>query len=282
MINVVDGSTETWYFYHYDGLGSVVALSKYDSTLGSAVIVERYQYSPFGITTIYNADKTQEFDESQYGNPYMFTGRRFDPETGLYYYRMRYYSPDLGRFLQPDPIGYADGMNIYAYVHNNPLNFIDPWGLDSYLASRPLGGDSKYFSHNYIAVNADYIGDPDATIYSYGKNAKSKVGRVDINTTGFSKGTHQTDIKHWNSLGPKSRYVSSIPASDAKVEATANSLIENQRYSAVSGPFGANSNSAAQAVANESAGKNVPTPDGKRVSPGAGSWDEIEFDKKGS
>ena len=116
-------------FYHYDGLGSVVALSKYDSTLGSAVIVERYQYSPFGITTIYNADKTQEFDESQYGNPYMFTGRRYDSETGLYYYRMRYYSPDLGRFLQPDPIGYADGMNIYAYVGNNPLNFIDPWGL---------------------------------------------------------------------------------------------------------------------------------------------------------
>ena len=66
-----------------------VALSKYDSTLGSAVIVERYQYSPFGITTIYNADKTQEFDESQYGNPYMFTGRRYDSETGLYYYRRR-------------------------------------------------------------------------------------------------------------------------------------------------------------------------------------------------
>ena len=60
----------------------------------------------------------------------MFTGRRFDNESGLYYYRARYYRPDLGRFLQPDPIGYDDGMNIYAYCNNNPLIFVDPYGLD--------------------------------------------------------------------------------------------------------------------------------------------------------
>ncbi len=67
----------------------------------------------------------------------MFTGRRFDPKTGLYYYRMRYYSPDLGRFLQPDPIGYADGMNIYAYCGNNPLTFVDPMGLKKGTARKP-------------------------------------------------------------------------------------------------------------------------------------------------
>jgi RHS repeat-associated protein len=61
----------------------------------------------------------------------MYTGRRYDPETGLFHYRARAYSPDLGRFLQPDPIGYADSMNLYAYCGNNPVNWIDPLGLCS-------------------------------------------------------------------------------------------------------------------------------------------------------
>jgi len=65
----------------------------------------------------------------------MFTGRRFDDETGLYYYRARMYHPELGRFIQPDPIGYLGGLNLYAYVTNNPLNWIDPYGLESGLVS---------------------------------------------------------------------------------------------------------------------------------------------------
>jgi len=61
----------------------------------------------------------------------MFTGRNYDSETGLYYYRARYYSSYIGRFLQTDPVGYAGGLNLYTYVGNNPLNWIDPFGLES-------------------------------------------------------------------------------------------------------------------------------------------------------
>ena len=62
-------------------------------------------------------------------NPYTYTAREYDPETGLYYYRARYYDAAAGRFLQEDPFGFGAGVNFYAYVNNNPINLIDPMGL---------------------------------------------------------------------------------------------------------------------------------------------------------
>jgi RHS repeat-associated protein len=59
----------------------------------------------------------------------MFTGREYDKETGLYYYRARYYNPQIGRFLQTDPVGYDAGMNWYAYCGNSPIGLTDPSGL---------------------------------------------------------------------------------------------------------------------------------------------------------
>jgi len=63
------------------------------------------------------------------GNPYMFTAREYDIETGLYYYRARYYNPYIGRFPQTDPA--YQGVNLYAYCMNNPLNYTDPTGLSA-------------------------------------------------------------------------------------------------------------------------------------------------------
>ena len=113
MIDAVDNDAE--YYYHFDGLGSVVALSDSD---GDAV--QTYEYSAYG--------QVAASDPEFLTNPYMFTGRRFDLETGLYYYRARYYNPHIGRFMQTDPVGYDDGINWYLYCGNNPVSFVDPSG----------------------------------------------------------------------------------------------------------------------------------------------------------
>ena len=88
--------------------------------------------------------------------PYTYTAREYDPETGLYFYRARYYDPKAGRFLQRDPIGFAGGdVNLYAYVRNNSVNFIDPVGL-AYVGSRRL--DSKWIPFNgYGRIRHDQI-----------------------------------------------------------------------------------------------------------------------------
>ncbi|HEV2147523.1 MAG TPA: RHS repeat-associated core domain-containing protein [Longimicrobiaceae bacterium] len=65
----------------------------------------------------------------QVENPLRFTAREYDPETGLYYYRARYYDPALARFISEDPIGLEGGINPYAYAGNDPVNFTDPFGL---------------------------------------------------------------------------------------------------------------------------------------------------------
>jgi RHS repeat-associated protein len=90
-------------------------------------VAEQYFYFPFG-QTLQSAGTT---------NPFQFTGRENDG-TGLMYYRARYYVPDWGRFISEDPIGFAGGINRYAYVNNAPQNSTDPSGLLT-LPSDPTG-----------------------------------------------------------------------------------------------------------------------------------------------
>jgi len=124
------------YFYHQDGLGTVTEL-----TDGTGAVAQSYAYDAYG--TIIQQTGTVE-------NPYTYTGREFDAESGLYYYRARHYDPRTGRFLQKDPIGLAGGINPYTYVLNNPLKFIDPTGLDTWIG---LEG-STIFGIGPVAVPA--------------------------------------------------------------------------------------------------------------------------------
>jgi len=105
------------YYYVKDGLGSVTALT--DSTSN---IIKEYKYSVFGKIV-------DETGDSTLANPFTYTAREYDKETGNYYYRARYYSPEMGRFISEDPLGLAVDNNFYQYTINNPINMVDPLGL---------------------------------------------------------------------------------------------------------------------------------------------------------
>ncbi len=102
-------------YYNADGLGSVTSLS---GSAGS--LTQTYAYDSFGKQTSSSGSLT---------NPFQYTGRESDPETGIYYYRARYYDQNTGRFASEDPIRFKGGINFYAYVSNNPATITDPSGL---------------------------------------------------------------------------------------------------------------------------------------------------------
>ncbi len=123
----VDGDTNTTetkrFYYHTQLLGSVTQVTDPDE-----VVVESYDYGPYGEITIKDIGGST-VSTSQIGNPFTYTGRRLDEESGLYYYRARHYSAELKRFIQRDPLEYVDGANPAAYCGSAPTGKCDPPGL---------------------------------------------------------------------------------------------------------------------------------------------------------
>lgn len=104
------GSARRW--LHADHQGSIIA-----ATGNGGLTRSRNTYDEYGVPGASNEGRFQ------------YTGQVRIPEIDLYYYKSRFYSARYGRFLEPDPVGYEDGLNPYAYVGNDPVNRIDPMGL---------------------------------------------------------------------------------------------------------------------------------------------------------
>jgi RHS repeat-associated protein len=102
-------------YYEADGVGSTTSLSNSTGTVANT-----YTFDAFGKLTA---------STGTLKNPFLYTGREADSETGLYYYRARYYDPSVGRFISEDPLGFQSGPNYYSYTRNSPTTLIDPKGL---------------------------------------------------------------------------------------------------------------------------------------------------------
>lgn len=118
-------------YYLNDGIGSITSLSNQTAALSVT-----YTFDSFGKLTAATGTIT---------NPFRYTGREFDTETGIYYYRARYFDPGTGRFVSEDPVRFGgDGPDFYAYVNNDPTDFTDPLGLCCDVPAHPPDVSPEY------------------------------------------------------------------------------------------------------------------------------------------
>ena len=154
-----DGASPIW--LHADGLGSAVS-----TTNQAGVVVSIRGYDGWG-------DPEQTSDDG-----YAFTGREWDSSSRLYYYRARYYDPRLARFLSEDPIGLLGGLHRYSYVHDDPIDWVDPSGL----RDGKTGWSPANYDFDYVTVNCQALFFSGSLSYVIGGHSFSGSG------VGFPKG----------------------------------------------------------------------------------------------
>jgi RHS repeat-associated protein len=153
-------------YYHQNALCSVHALT--DAT---GNVVERYSYDAYGAPSFYDA-AFNPLPSSNFSPRFLFTGREYDSESGAYHYRARCYSPALGRFMQRDPLGYVDGMNLYEYARSLPTELTDSLGLAS-----------QRWPLTHLGPNGGYV---DIDLNGTSLCEKGKTGVITISMTFYS------------------------------------------------------------------------------------------------
>lgn len=128
-------------YYQIDGLGSVTSLSN-----SAGALAQSYTFDSFGNQTTSSGSLT---------NPFRFTGRELDAETGLYFYRARYVDPAIGRFLGEDPVHNYLYKSFYSYVFNSPINATDPTGKRTRVCCRPVGNTTGKLGFNHCSIAVD-------------------------------------------------------------------------------------------------------------------------------
>jgi len=119
-----EGAGSTRYLYCTNNNFNVMAL-----TDASGAAVERVKYDPYGQPTCTRTSDSDVTTASHFANPWLFQGQRFCSETGIYYFKNRDQRPDLGQFMQRDPLGYTGGMSLYQPLRLSPLRTLDALGL---------------------------------------------------------------------------------------------------------------------------------------------------------
>ena len=156
----IDLVNSNWHgYYLYNAHGDVVGLGN-----NAGALTRQYRYDAFGV----EIDKNPS-DQ----NPFRYAGEYFDTETGNYYLRHRYYQPATGRFLSEDPV--KDGLNWYTFCGNNPVMFVDPYGLSAKSVMRQL---ARWVIANpavvWVTQNPGWVGEK--IFYAAGFNLNKSTG----------------------------------------------------------------------------------------------------------